>query len=158
MLSLRLIFILIISLGTHMAAYAARFDNNTIPVAQYLPDPFTVYVHAHQVSAMPVRGWKAVDLPTDNREKINPGCYIACYSHHKGIYAIAEKVYVHGLVRLSGSYQGKKCQPRIAHGQDISQMPLMRERCQIAFASCRDPQTGDARCWAGGDTGGWFLQ
>ncbi len=92
-------------------------------------------------------------VPTDSRFGGTPGCYIACYSRRAegSAYAVGGEIYVHGLVRVPGRYEGRICRPSGHETADIS-VPTspFGAQCAAGIPSCR------GGCWAGGDTGGFF--
>ncbi|WP_253664835.1 hypothetical protein [Legionella micdadei] len=117
-----------------------------------LPSPFPVYVIQNLgVINHPYPGATKVMLPTDNSYTDSPGCYIACYSHQPGIYAVSPTINVMGQIRVSGSYQARVCQPKGYKDKDISAADKFKRLCSDKIASCKNIE-----CWAGGDTGGWF--
>lgn len=117
-----------------------------------LPSPFPVYViENYGVINHPYPGAVKRMLPTDNSYTQAPGCYIACYSHKAGIYAVSSTIYVMGQVRVGGEYKGRVCQPDGYQNQDISAMSSFKKLCSRKITSCKNIE-----CWAGGDTGGWF--
>jgi hypothetical protein len=119
---------------------------------ELLPSPFPVYVIENQgVVNHPYPGAKKVLLPTDNSYSGKSGCYVACYSHRSGIYAVSPDISVMGQVRVPGEYIGRICQPKAYEWQDISQAEAFSQLCAQKIKGCA---AGD--CWAGGDTGGWF--
>lgn len=117
-----------------------------------LPSPFPVYVDGTTVVNHPVTGFKKKNLPTNNDYKGNPGCYIACYSHKKkhAIYAAGQDIYVMGQIRVPGKYEGRTCIPKHFKEKDIGGEKQLKRLCKKKIKSC------GKRCWAGGDTGGWF--
>ncbi|MGQ3888421.1 hypothetical protein ACQUW5_05240 [Legionella sp. CNM-1927-20] len=117
-----------------------------------LPSPFPVYVIPNAaVVNHPYPGAMKVLIPTDNSYTGIPGCYIACYSHNPGVYAVSPSISVMGQIRVKGSYSNRVCQPQGYQNQDISAEQLFKDLCSNKIAACRN-----ASCWAGGDTGGWF--
>ncbi|STX52689.1 Uncharacterised protein [Legionella busanensis] len=117
-----------------------------------LPSPFPVYVIPNSgVVNHPYPGAMKVLIPTDNSYTGMPGCYIACYSHSPGVYAVSPSISVMGQIRVQGSYSNRICQPQGYQNQDISAEQSFKDLCSNKIAACRS-----ASCWAGGDTGGWF--
>lgn len=117
-----------------------------------LPSPFPVYVIKDTaVVNHPYPGAQKVLLPTDNSYADTPGCYIACYSHQPGVYAVSPDIYVIGQIRVRGAYLIRVCQPEGYKNLDISKSDQLKELCAVKFDVCRNKA-----CWAGGDTGGWF--
>lgn len=134
------------SAGNTQPLFTSEFNN------QLLPSPFPVYVMENfAVVNHPALGAKQVLLPTDNQFKESPGCYIACYSHNPGVYAVSENISVMGQVRVAGEYIARNCHPQGYQWRDISKIKKFRQVCADRIAACSQ---GD--CWAGGDTGGWF--
>ncbi|WP_131782659.1 hypothetical protein [Legionella gresilensis] len=119
---------------------------------RFLPSPFPVYVIPNAgVINHPYPGATKVLIPTDNSYTGMPGCYIACYSHNPGVYAVSPSISVMGQIRVQGSYTNRICQPQGYQNQDISAEQIFKDLCSNKIAACRS-----ASCWAGGDTGGWF--
>lgn len=122
------------------------------PNKELLPSPFPVYViEGSGVINHPYPGAKKVLLPTDNSYTDYPGCYIACYSHNSGAYAISATISVMGQIRVKGEYEARICQPDGYKNQDISASYQFKQLCSEKIPSCSNNS-----CWAGGDTGGWF--
>lgn len=70
------------------------------PNKQLLESPFPVYLLPNNgVINHPYPGAMPALLPTDNSYKEAPGCYIACYSHNKGVYPVTNTIFVMGQVR-----------------------------------------------------------
>ncbi|RUR12626.1 hypothetical protein [Legionella sp. km772] len=119
---------------------------------ELLPSPYPVYVIPNQaVINHPVAGASKSSLPTDNSYTDSPGCYIACYSHNPGVYAVGPSIYVMGQIRVKGSYVNRICQPAGFLNQDISKAFSFKQLCSEKISTCTPNN-----CWAGGDTGGWF--
>lgn len=117
-----------------------------------LPSPYPVYVVPNQaVINNQVPGSVKALLPTDNSYTASPGCYIACYSHNPGVYAVGPDIYVMGQIRTKGQYSQRVCQPDGYAGRDISAAIQFKQLCAARIDACRNNS-----CWAGGDTGGWF--
>ncbi|HAU0887918.1 TPA: hypothetical protein JBH48_02500 [Legionella pneumophila] len=117
-----------------------------------LPSPFPVYViEGSAVVNHPYPGAKKVLLPTDNGYVDYPGCYIACYSHNTGVYAISPTISVMGQIRVKGQYDARICQPDGYKNQDISAAYQFKQLCAEKIPACQNNS-----CWADGDTGGWF--
>ncbi|OCH97479.1 hypothetical protein A8135_02885 [Legionella jamestowniensis] len=126
--------------------------NSVNPNEQLLPSPFPVFVmDNYGVVNRPYPGTKPASLPTDNSYTGVPGCYIACYSHNKGVYPVSASIYVMGQIRVKGQYQGRICQPEGYVNKDISAASQFKQLCSEKIPSCNHIE-----CWAGGDTGGWF--
>ncbi|CEK10424.1 hypothetical protein [Legionella hackeliae] len=141
-----------------MISFASSNNLTEVPVTsvnpneQLLPSPFPVYImNNYGVVNHPYPGTTPASLPTDNSYTSAPGCYIACYSHTKGVYPVSPTIYVLGQVRVKGQYQGRICQPDGFANQDISAMSQFKQLCSEKISSCKNIE-----CWAGGDTGGWF--
>lgn len=125
----------------------ANFANSNL-----LPSPYPVYVVKDAgVVNHPYPGALKVLLPTDNSYSDSPGCYIACYSHKPGIYAVAPDISVMGQIRVRGTYLIRICHPEGYKNMDISKSDQLKELCSLKFNTCSTNS-----CWAGGDTGGWF--
>lgn len=123
------------------------------PMQTLLPEAFSVYVNGTTVINHPEPGFTEMFLPTNNLYKGNPGCYIACYSYQKenAVYPVGDKIYVMGQVRVAGKYAGRVCEPTNFAGKDISGNDVFKSICNEKIEVCKN-----AKCWAGGDTGGWF--
>ncbi|PJE11705.1 MAG: hypothetical protein CK430_08640 [Legionella sp.] len=117
-----------------------------------LPSPYPVYVIENRgVINHFYPGAVKLMLPTDNSYTAAPGCYIACYSHKPGIYAVSPTINVMGQIRVEGSYNARICQPKGFENIDISADNSFKRLCSKKLDSCKSIE-----CWAGGDTGGWF--
>lgn len=120
-----------------------------------LPNNFKVYYKENVgVINHPQTGFNERVLPTINAHQGEPGCYIACYSHHQdqSVYPVAKDIFVMGQIRVPGHYEGRICLPQGFEKQDISAAVEFKAKCEAYLPSaCRERQ-----CWAGGDTGGWF--
>lgn len=81
------------------------------------------------------------------------GGYVACYSHRSSgaVYPVGGDIYVMGVVRLQGDYEGRIFQPLGYRDRDISAADQLKGICQKSIRACFA-----GGCWAGGDTGGWF--
>jgi len=129
---------------------AAAVSGN--PEVRLLPENFAVYVRGNSVINHPMPGFTRRILPTVNRFRGRPGCYIACYSHNRdgSVYGVGGNIYVMGQLRVRGRYIRRVCHPEGHVNRDISAADSFRRMCNQAFSTCRNG------CWAGGDTGGWF--
>jgi hypothetical protein len=120
-----------------------------------LPDKFKVYFKENVgVVNHPFEGSSERVLPTINKFKGVPGCYIACYSHNtkNSIYPVSSNIYVMGQIRVPGHYEGRICQPHGFENQDISSATAFKLKCSKNLPEA----CSQSSCWAGGDTGGWF--
>ncbi len=126
---------------------------NDFPSGQSLPDQFHVYLQKNQASTAPKYGSEAIIIPTNNDYDHNPGCYIVCYRHQKGLYSPTMKnIFVVGQVRISGLYNKQGiCEPLHQEQLDISQEKQFSSLCSQYFSACKKDS-----CWAGGDSGGWY--
>jgi len=122
-------------------------------VPYLLSEEFYVYTNHDVVVNQPYPGFTKVRLPTVNKFKGTPGCYIACYSNNKekSIYSVGNGIYVMGQVRVAGKYEKRVCIPHGFDNRDISASGYFKKICAEHLASC-----SKSSCWAGGDTGGWF--
>lgn len=117
-----------------------------------LPNPYPVYVIENKsVINHSYPGASEVFLPTDNSYTEAPGCYIACYAHNHGMYAVGQNIYVIGQIRVKGHYVNRLCQPDGFLEQDLSKAHFFQMLCSKKLPAC-----AGENCWAGGDTGGWF--
>lgn len=116
-----------------------------------LPEDFRVYTGPWGVINHNVSGATERTLPTANKFKEYPGCYIACYSRNQNgsVYSVGGGIYVKGQVRVKGKYLKRVCHPDGFKYRDISAMQRFKNICNRNITACDD-------CWAGGDTGGWF--
>lgn len=143
------------SIGFFLISYAFA-DNEAIitgnPESSLLPSPYPVYVIENSgVVNHSYPGAVQVFIPTNNEYKEAPGCYIACYSHQPGAYAVSSNIYVIGQVRVRGHYVARNCVPEGYKNMDISKADPLKELCSVSIEACKNKG-----CWAGGDTGGWF--
>ena len=121
-------------------------DKNTLPneIIVYSNDKI---VTNNPLSALPKRVLKIV-----NHYKGDNACYIAAYSHNKkgSAYSVGGDIYVMGLIRLKGEYVGRICHPKGYLNKDISAEKKFKQLASQYFKACI------GKCWAGGDTGGFF--
>lgn len=85
------------------------------------------------------------------------GCYVACYSRdsENASYKLSnEDIYVMGLFRLQGSYEGRICRPSADGHADISAIESYKKACGALLREACNEET--MNCWVGGDTGGFF--
>ncbi|RUR02812.1 hypothetical protein ELY11_00165 [Legionella septentrionalis] len=130
-----------------LPSLACSMDANTT----LLPEPFPVYFSQTGVANQFYPGMQQVLLPTDNTYKGNPGCYILCYTRHKGLYPVSPGIYATGQIRVKGTYVGRLCRPHGYERKDISNETFFKQLCKKKIPTCRN-----LICWAGGDSGGWF--
>ena len=119
-----------------------------------LPSNFPVYVsRSGRVINHKARGFQKIILPTSNKFKGFPGCYVACYSRSKkgSVYSVGSGIFVMGQVRVKGTYDKRICKPQGHEYRDISAMSEYKQLCDSEIFSCNS-----FGCWAGGDTGGWY--
>lgn len=150
-LSKSLTAITTISLLLILAALAAQSPKED-PQSKLLPEKFPIYVKKGQLPVnKEVPGYNKKILPTVNKFKDTPGCYIACYSKDsKGsVYSVGGGIYVKGQIRVSGRYIRRVCHPKGFVHKDISDKEKFKNLCNEQIDAC-------SNCWAGGDTGGWF--
>jgi len=109
-----------------------------------LDENFVVYVKGTTAVNVPNPGFEKKIIPTNNDYRGVNGCYVACYSHEKinSIYPFNNDIFIMGQVRLPGSYNQRICMPN----SNIDANKL----CNDKIKTC------NGKCWAGGDTGGWF--
>lgn len=170
-----LFFMLLAFISAKLLAYGAASppanqDQNKAPVydtpstasiyaqmqarQELLPSDFQVYTDGKTAINHAAPGFTAVTLPTNNDFAQAPGCYVLCYSHSNtsgAIYPISDDTYAYGQVRVPGSYVGRICKPTGYENVDISGLDTFKALCENKIPSCKNN-----RCWAGGDTGGWF--
>lgn len=119
----------------------------------YLPPCFTIYANDEGRAALhPAEGLEERDIPVVNLFDRTPGCYIACYSRNpdKGVFPVADGIYMIGQIRVRGSYNSTLCVPEDYETKDIRGEKTFKEICSKSF-SC----IGNS-CWAGPNTGAWF--
>lgn len=121
--------------------------------SQILPEEFKVYVKDNVVINWPAEGYEERTLPVYNLYTDTPGCYIAAYSHNEneGVYSVGGDIYVMGMVRVEGTYEGRVCQPASYENEDISSVEYFKEMFSEYISGCE----GNT-CWAGGDTSGFI--
>lgn len=126
----------------------AHLASDTQPISKNTGDPNTSFLLSVYAN----------NLPVFNHFKEDSGCYIACYSNKPGVYNV-DQYGVHGLIRVSGTYpvktfnnseENRICQPQVA--SPISESQELKNLCNSHLNSCAN------ECWAGGDTGGFFLR
>jgi len=118
-----------------------------------LPESITVWTNGNEVVNQKVKGWMKKNLPIINHYKgTNNGVYIAVYSHNKfkSIYPVSETIYVMGLIRVKGTWDGTIAIPEGWEGKDISASDEFKKMANKYFPACKNGG------WAGGDTGGFF--
>ncbi len=132
------------------------YDMNTTPIAHYqmriLPENFKVYVSGNTVVNHPVFGFEERTLPVVNHYNGPDGGYVAIYTHHseRGVYGVGHDIYVAGLVRIQGKYNGRIFIPvGYNSGDNITQDPAILAICAEYFPDMQ------GEMWVGGDTGGF---
>lgn len=118
-----------------------------------LPKQFKIYVNkTGTVITTPSEGYSGKIIPTVNLFIKTPGCYLNCYSTNpdKGIYTASKDIYVIGLIRVEGVYNGPFCSPRDYEAVDIKDEPIFESLCSKAY------QCIGNSCWAGSYTGSLF--
>jgi hypothetical protein len=117
-----------------------------------LPNDYPVYTNGSVTINNPAPGFDQKMLPTNNDYTANPGCYVACYSRtqESSVYAATRDIFVNGQVRVPGTYEGRICKPTGYEAADLSRESHFADVC-AKISTCKDK-----KCWAGGDTGGWF--
>lgn len=121
------------------------------PNMTFLPTRFPVYVKDDVILNYPARGFTKKYLPTVNKFKGKPGCYIACYSNEVGVYQVSDSIYVHGMVRIPGHYDEMQCLPN-GKKTILAEIESLKQLCHDEIETCDTLSS----CWAGGDTQGWF--
>ncbi len=125
------------------------------PDETLLPPQYKVYFKdGSGVANQPFTGATEKTLPTKNEFKGKPGCYIACYSRSpiESVYTVSKGIFVMGQIRVEGSYAQRVCQPKGFENKDISKETAFKDKCAANLPHA----CGQSKCWAGGDTGGWF--
>lgn len=146
---------------------AATPPSQAVYDTNMLPTTYNVYTNGTVVINRSAPGFSKVLLPTYNNFTDSPGCYIACYSRSSaGLpstgYSIGSGIWVHGQVRVSGSYNvdssnPRNCVPTGYNGQDISKVGPFNNYCNQYVPFCSTSATcSSGACWAGEDTGGWY--
>ena len=98
-------------------------------------------------------GWMKKKLPIVNHYTGSEnGVYVAVYSHNKlkSIYSVGGDIYVMGLIRMKGTWNGSIAEPDGWQGKDISASPELKKLAIKYFPACGNDG------WLGGDTGGFF--
>jgi hypothetical protein len=134
-------------------AISGRLDSD--PNKAILPAQMQVYFkEGSSVVNTSTPGFEERILPTVNEFIGNPGCYVTAYSRNakNSVYPVGDGIYVMGQVRFPGSYEGRICKPANYDSRDISAETQFKDLFAQKFPlACQDQ-----KCWAGGDTGGWF--
>jgi hypothetical protein len=122
-----------------------------------LPEDFKVHYHAKfGIQKEASENTTEKTIPTKNEYTQAPGCYVACFSHHKtkdGVYTVGSNQHMVGQVRVKGHYQGKLCSPEGFENQDLRVAQEFKEKCETHF-----PQKCEKDgCRAGGNTSHWFF-
>jgi len=140
------------SLGMAFGLHSASAERSR-PEDTLLPEKFQVFVWEGGAVNQEYPDTQQKILPTRNLFKGNPGCYVACYSHQSAgaIYPVGLNLFVMGQMRVEGNYSGRICVPASDKG-DISAAQNYKDLCTKTFPTA----CADGKCWAGGDTGGWF--
>lgn len=118
-----------------------------------LPPKFRIYVNAKGiVLTRPAMGYCPTCIRVANIFYKTPGCYITCHTTNpdKAVYAVSPNVFVTGMIRVEGNYEGKICRPRDYEKATLRNEPIFQELCSKTY-SC----IGNS-CWAEGDTGDLF--
>lgn len=118
-----------------------------------LPCMLRIYVSKEgYVSIIPTAGYQARRIRVANISLKNPGCYISCHSTNpdKGVYRVSPNIYVIGLIRIQGQYEGPFCRPKDYEKVQIRDEVIFKEICSKTF------QCIGNSCWAGGNTGNLF--
>ena len=83
------------------------------------------------------------------------GGYVAVYTHDQehSVYSVGGDIYVAGLVRVQGHYEGRIFYPTgYGQGDDITHDAAILRLCDRYFPALRGND------WIGGDTGGFGLK
>ena len=83
------------------------------------------------------------------------GGYVAVYTHDRehSVYSVGGNIYVAGLVRVQGHYEGRIFYPTgYGPGDDITHDPSILKLCDKYFPRLKGND------WIGGDTGGFGLR
>lgn len=118
-----------------------------------LPERLWIYVNKNgKIKLIPASACGAKVLPVANISLKHPGCYISCHSTNpdKAVYAVSPIIYVIGLIRIEGQYEGQICRPRDYETAEIRDEEVFQELCSKTY------QCIGNSCWAGGKTGELF--
>lgn len=118
-----------------------------------LPNSFRIYVNEQgEVLLETNEGYVPKDLPVHNLSMDTPGCYLSCHSTNpdKGLYKSSDSIYVIGLIRVEGQYDGPFCRPSHYEKVNIKDEGVFKELCSKAY------QCVGNSCWAGPTTGDLF--
>lgn len=140
--------------------YTGKFKENVLPAGRgdilpsetpknELPTELNVYVSTNNVSNQFFGGSTKKVLPIANNYKDTDGVYIAVYTKKadKAVYSVGNGIYVAGLIRVKGKWNGNIAVPEGWDGYDISASKDFSK-----FAAYYYPFVADS-CWVGGDTG-----
>ena len=122
-------------------------------IIETLPDSVFVWTDGKIVVNHAIAGWMRKKLPIANHYSgSGDGVYVAVYSHSKfrSIYTVGENIYVMGLIRMKGTWNGTIAEPEGWEGKDISASDEFKQLPKQYFPACANG------CWVGGDTGGIF--
>ena len=134
------------------ASYSAAKVVSSSVIAE-LPEKFAVYYNGNLVINQPSAGFEKRILPTVNYTYNDiDGCYVACYSTNEtnAVYETSAGIYVHGMMRLQGYYEGTTCRLTMELADRLDRDPAIKALCVNNIDSCQDG------CWGGGNTGGFI--
>jgi len=121
-------------------------------IVSFNPETLFVVRGPHSDDFHQTHGTQDAFLPVAHVFQDEPACYIACYSHNpQAVYPVTPSIYVNGLIKLQGKYEGRICHPQGHEYEDISAMQVYKSMCNKHIKTCTN-----GACWAGGDTGGFF--
>lgn len=145
------------SISSKLASAKPDSDSGNIDTAdetiETLPDSIFIWTDGKIVVNHAIAGWMRKKLPIINHYTgSGDGVYVAVYSHNKfrSIYTVGGDIYVMGLIRLKGSWNGTIAEPEGWEGKDISASEEFKQLAKQYFPACRNDG------WVGGDTGGFF--
>ncbi len=146
--NLHVIFYMVLALFLLSGGYAVHaFARDPLPCR------LRIYVNQKgDVLVVPSKGYRAKLIPVANISLKNPGCYISCHSTNpdKGVYTVSPEIYVIGLIRVQGQYEGQFCRPKDYEKTEIRDEVIFKELCSKTY------QCIGNSCWAGGNTGVLF--
>ncbi len=124
-------------------------DNNV----EALPSFIYVWTDGSSVINHEADEWTKKKLPIINHYNgTKNSVYIAVYSHNESgsIYPVGGGIYVMGLIRVEGNWNGRIAEPKGWEGKDISASDAFKKLAIMYFPACKKDG------WVGGDTGGFF--
>lgn len=120
----------------------------------FLPDNFAVYTDGTTViNWQPSSRYEKRNVPVFNFYEGENGGYVAIYTRdaNAGVYSVGGGIYVMGLIRVEGHYEGRIFIPKgYKPGDNVTQDSELLGICENYFPHMA------GHMWVGGDTGGFF--